>query len=230
MLTIAPTTRWQQTFPGGCVGLLEVSGVDQTAAPDRLVNDKQALAAALRERYGALSRADILTDPVMAAYAAYYKQFKKTYHVLLQLESIAHKDRSLPTVTPLVDISFMTELETGILTAGHDVARLQQPVGIDATDGTEGFTQMNGHSRTLRLGDMAMTDAAGVICTIIYGQDNRSPITSETTAALYVAYAPVGIGRERVQTHLARLATTVQMVDPGAVIDQMTVVEAPATP
>ena len=53
--------------------------------------------------------------------------------------------------------------------------------------------QMNGSSRKIKVGDMLMRDTGGVCCTIIYGQDSRSPISAGTTHALYVAYAPAGI-------------------------------------
>jgi len=47
--------------------------------------------------------------------------------VQLQVESIVSKGKSLPNVTPLVDANFVAEVETLVLTAGHDVAKLQAP-------------------------------------------------------------------------------------------------------
>ena len=45
----------------------------------------------------------------------------------LQLESIVLKAKSLPDVSPAVDANFMAEVETLILTAGHDVEMLAEP-------------------------------------------------------------------------------------------------------
>src|SRR5262245_64447502 len=72
----------------------------------------------------------------MAGYVHYYKRFGKTYHVLLQLESIVLKSKGLPSVSPLVDANFTAEVETLVLTAGHDAQQLQGEISIDgARDG-----------------------------------------------------------------------------------------------
>jgi len=92
----------------------------------------------------------------------------------------------LPSVTPLVDANFIAEIDTLLLSAGHDVDLLEGGVTIDVTDGTESFTQMSGKSRTLKADDMMMSDERDIVCTILYGQDQRTPISSKTTRALYV--------------------------------------------
>ncbi|MEZ4517782.1 MAG: hypothetical protein R3C44_13490 [Chloroflexota bacterium] len=76
---------------------------------------------------------------------------------------------------------------------------LAAPVTIDATQGGEQFTQMNGSTRFLKPNDMMMTDGKGIVCTIIYGQDKRTPISPKTRRALYVAYAPAGVPVPAVQ-------------------------------
>ncbi len=68
--------------------------------------------------------------------------------------------------------------------------------------------QMNGAAKTMRVGDMIMRDADGVSCSIIYGQDNRSPISAGTTEVLYVAYAPAGVPAEAVEAQLRKLKRT----------------------
>lgn len=62
---------------------------------------------------------------VLKAYRAFYKAFGQTYHVQLQLESVVHKGKSLPSVSLLVDANFMAELKTLVLTTGHDADRLE---------------------------------------------------------------------------------------------------------
>jgi DNA/RNA-binding domain of Phe-tRNA-synthetase-like protein len=220
MIPIESTTRWRQTFPGGCVGVLEISGVDNTPRATALDDLKPALEEQLRRRYQGYSRPDFLALPVLGAYARYYKRFDKTYHVQLQLESAALKGKPLPTLSPLVDANFMAELETLILTAGHDAAKLQGPLVIDVTDGMEPFIPMNGVARTLRPGDMCMADAGGVSCTIIYGQDQRSPITAHTRRALYVSYAPPGVEPGQVQQHLEKVRGYISLFAPQARLEQ----------
>jgi DNA/RNA-binding domain of Phe-tRNA-synthetase-like protein len=154
--------------------------------------------------------------PVLEAYRAYYRRFKKTYHVQLQLESVVFKDRSLPAVNPAVDACFAAELETGLLTASHDLGALQPPVGVDASRGEEELSLLTGGRKQIKAGDMMMRDAEGVVCTIIYGQDRRTAVTKATQRVLYVTYVPPGIAREIVAAHHAALARNVRLFAPAA--------------
>src|SRR5262245_60267305 len=133
MLSIIATDEWRNSHPGAVIGLLELSGIVNTLPAPRLDAEKRATEARLRERYQGFTRQDFLSLPVILAYEAYYKRFNKTYHVQLQLESIVIKGKNLPDVSPLVVSNFIAEVETLILTAGHDVAKLQAAVSIDVS-------------------------------------------------------------------------------------------------
>ncbi|NPV87049.1 MAG: hypothetical protein HPY45_13700 [Anaerolineae bacterium] len=213
---------------GALIGLLEISGVENIDPCPQLNQRKRQVEKQLRETLAGLQRKDLLAHPVMAAYERYYRHFDKTYHVLLQVESIAWKGKSLPDVSPLVDANFVAEMETFVLTAGHDAAKLEQPVIIDLTRAADQMTQMNGSSRLLREGDMAMRDRQGVCCTILYGQDNRSPISKETRHVLYVSYAPSGISAEVVEAQLQRIEENVRLFAPSARIEQRRLLVAKA--
>jgi DNA/RNA-binding domain of Phe-tRNA-synthetase-like protein len=157
----------------------------------------------------------------MAAYARYYRRFGKTYHVLLQLESIVLKGKALPSVSPLVDANFAAEVETLVLTAGHDVRKLHGEVVIDvARDGDQLAPMAGGAPKTVPAGDMIMRDAKGVCCSIIYGQDSRSPITAEASHVLYVAYAPAGVPHDIVEAHLRLIEEHARLVSGSAVTEQ----------
>lgn len=111
------------------------------------------------------------------------------------------KKRALPNVSPLVDANFMAEMDTLVLTAGHDADLLSNPVRIDVTKEDDAFVQINGKTTQLKPDDMMMADGKGIVCTIIYGQDQRTPISPATRRALYVAYAPAGVAKEKVREH-----------------------------
>ncbi len=226
MITIPATRAWAEAHPGGTVGLLELSGVDQRGSTAPLEEQKRATEAWLRERYAGFTRQDFLALPVIAAYAQFYRRFNKTYHVQLQVESIVLKGKSLPSVTPLVDANFCAEVETLILTAGHDAAKLVGPVSIDVSLPGDRQTQMSGAPKDIYAGDMVMRDAGGICCSIIYGQDHRSPISPETTHALYVAYAPAGVPPDEVERQLAAIETNVRLFSPGAKVEQLTLLRA----
>jgi DNA/RNA-binding domain of Phe-tRNA-synthetase-like protein len=219
MLQIDVTDRWHTTFPKAHIGILLVGNVDNAPRVTPLDQRKQAIEAQLRQTFAGTSRAELLELAALQAYRAYYKKFGKTYHVQLQLESVVHNGKSLPQVSPLVDANFAAELETLVLTAGHDADLLQAPLTIDATQGGETFTQLNGTVRSLKPGDMMMSDGSGVICTIIYGQDARTPISPATRRALYVAYAPAGIPKALVQQQLDAIYENIRLAAPDAVIE-----------
>jgi DNA/RNA-binding domain of Phe-tRNA-synthetase-like protein len=220
MIKISGTTEWHAAHPGAVIGLLEITGVENTLPSPQLNQRKREVEARLRKDCAGFSRPDFLALPVMTAYEKYYKRFSKTYHVLLQVESIALKNKSLPDVSPLVDANFTAEVDTFVLTAGHDVAKLEGPVWIDvAGPGTE-MTTMNGAQKPIPLGDMIMRDGHGVCCTILYGQDNCSPITLETRHVLYVSYAPLGVSPEAVETHLDQIEQNIRLFAPQARVEQ----------
>lgn len=220
MLSISATDDWRAAHPGAVIGLLELSAVDTTGAPYRLDERKRATEGRLREIYKGFSRQDFASLPVMSGYVQYYKKFGKTYHVQLQLESIVLKGKNLPNVSPLVDANFVAEVETLVLTAGHDVEKLRGPVLMDVSRDGDQMTQMGGALKPLRAGDMIMRDAQGVCCSIIYGQDHRSPISQATAHVLYVAYAPAGVPADAVRAQLAKIEENVRSFAPAAAVEQ----------
>ena len=156
----------------------------------------------------------------MAAYEKYYKRFDKTYHVLLQVESIVLKAKSLPDVSPLVDANFAAEVDTFVATAGHDVARLEQSALIDVSRLGDEITPMIGDTKLIRAGDMVMRDSHGICCSILYGQDNLSPITPQTRHVLYIAYAPPGVPVPAVEAQLQQIEQNIRLFAPLVRVEQ----------
>ena len=226
MISISGTDEWKAAHPGAIIGLLELSGIKNTQKCPPLDDRKRETEALLREKYGEFTRQELVALPVMSAYKQYYSRFKKTYHVQLQIESIAQKGRKLPNVSPLVDANFIAEIETFILTAGHDVEKLQQPITIDISREGDTIIQMNGQQKPIRTGDMIMRDANGVSCSILYGQDNRSYISPETSHALYVAYIPEGIPTKIAMTQLEKIEEYIRLFSPNAIVEQKHLLKA----
>ena len=220
MLAISATAEWRAAHPGAVIGLLELSRVDNSRPAPALDDRKRNTEARLRERYRGFARPDFLSLPVMAAYVRYYKRFGKTYHVQLQVESIVLKSKSLPNVSPLVDANFVAEVDTLVLTAGHDVDKLHGHVSFDVSREGDELTQMDGVAKVIRAGDMIMRDDKGICCSILYGQDNRSPISGQTSHVLYVAYAPPDVPAETVTAHLRAIEEHARLFSPLAVTEQ----------
>ena len=218
-MQIVVTDRWRKTFPGAHVGVLLAANVDNTGRVTPLDDRKREVETRLRERYTGLDRAELLELPVLKTYRDFYRAFGNTYHVQLQLESVVHKGKALPSVSPLVDANFVAELQTLVLTAGHDADLLEGPLTLDASSGGETFVQMSGAEKALKPGDMMMSDRRGIVCTVLYGQDGRTPISAATRRALYVAYAPAGVPVAAVEEQLGTISDNVGLFTPEAVVE-----------
>jgi DNA/RNA-binding domain of Phe-tRNA-synthetase-like protein len=226
MLSISATDKWRTAHHGAVIGLLELSGVENNHTSIQLDERKRETEVRLRERCKGFTRQDFLSLPVISAYDQYYKRFNKTYHVQLQVESIVLKGKNLPTVSPLVDSNFIAEVETLVLTAGHDIAKLNGPISMDVSREGDQIAQMNGETKSIRTGDMIMRDANGVCCSIIYGQDNRSPISSKTSHVIYVAYAPAGVPTEAVDSQLGMIEENIRLFSPTAIVERCQLLSA----
>jgi len=221
MLTLSET--WKTTYPGASQGLLVMRGVANPEAHAELERRKAELEAELRARFAGYDRAAFNALPVIRAYNAYYGRFKKSYHVQLQLESVVLKGRSLPRVAALVECMFMAELKNQMLTAGHDLEILREPLRLDVARGDEAYTLLNGKHETLKAGDIFMADAEGVTSSILYGPDSRTRITPATRHALFTVYAPPGIDPAAVQAHLEDIQADVRLIAPEATPELLTV-------
>lgn len=210
------SAAWRSAHPGAALGVLAMGDIQIPGHSTQLDQKKIALESQLRDIYGDKDRSSILEIPAMQAYTAYYKRFKKTYHLLLQLESIAHKNRSIPQGSALVQAMFMAELSSLLLTAGHDLSHIEAPIQLDSCRGDEVYTLLRGDSVTCKPGDMATSDQQGVFCSVIYGQDLRTRITNDTQNVLYVVYVPAGIKSEVIVLHLEDLEHNVKLSFPDS--------------
>jgi len=214
---------WKTTYPGAAVGILIMHDVVNPQRHTALDKRKEELERDLRSHYVGYDRAGLKALAVLEAYSAYYRKFKKTYHVQLQLESVVFKGKSIPSVSALVEAMFVAELKNLLLTAGHDLPAIQKPVGVDVAEGSERYIRLNGQEQQLKPGDMVIADAEGVISSVLYGPDLRTRITAGTRQVLFTVYAPPGIGEEAVGEHLGDIQANVLLVAPEAKVEALKV-------
>jgi DNA/RNA-binding domain of Phe-tRNA-synthetase-like protein len=207
---------WKAIFVGAHAGVLAMRDVVNPAGHADLERCKEALVEELRVRFAGQERSQLETLPRVQAYDAYYKRFKKTYHVQLQLESILFKGKSIPSVAGLVEAMFIAEVKNMLLTAGHDLDTLELPVRLDVTKGNEVYMLMRGQEQQVKAGDMTISDGKGIISNIIYGPDQRTQIRAETRSVLYTVYAPAGIEVPAVAQHLKDIEGYVRLFAPDA--------------
>ena len=94
------TERWHTSFPGAHVGVLLICRVDNAGHTTSLDTRKREVENELRKAFVGRTRAELLEHEVLQAYHNFYRAFGNTYHVQLQLESVIHKNKPLPNVSP----------------------------------------------------------------------------------------------------------------------------------
>ena len=216
-------TAWKSAFPGAHAGVLVMMDVANPAHHPLLEQQKSELEAELRTRFVGQDRAALANHPVLQAYSEYYKRFKKTYHVQLQLESIVMKGKSIPSVASLVEAMFMAEIKNLLLTAGHDLDVLQLPLTLNVSQGTESYTLMRGEEQILKPGDMFISDKLGIVSDIVYGPDQRTQINADTRNVVFTVYAPAGIDEQAVTQHLQDIHDYVLVIAPRSQVELMKV-------
>lgn len=217
MLNVTPS--WKSSFPNAHAGILVIRNASNPTHHAELEKRKAELEESLRAQFAGQDRAAIANHPVFKIYGEYYKRFKKTYHVQLQLESIVLKGKSIPSVASLVECMFMAEVKNMLLTAGHDLDKLQLPLTLDVTQGTESYTLMRGTEQTVKAGDMTISDQAGIISNIIYGPDQRTQISESTRNVVFTVYAPAGIDEQLIMRHLEDIRDYVLIVAPQVEVE-----------
>ncbi|MGA2613351.1 MAG: hypothetical protein ABSG38_07860 [Spirochaetia bacterium] len=213
--------RWKKLYPGAVIGLLAMRGAQNPQRHEELDRLAEGTESGLRERFSAGGKQTLKSHPVMAAYESYYKAFRKTYHVALQLESVIWKGRSIPSVGAVIKAMFMAELSNMLLTAGHDLNKVSLPLRLDVGNETETYVALGGEQRTVKEGDMRISDTAGVISSVIGGPDQRTSISGGTTDLLFTVYAPPGIGEDLVRSHLADIERFVRVIAPVALTERL---------
>src|SRR5262245_48770795 len=215
MLTASDAFR--DAFPGAVVGALAMSGVANPAESPALEKAKRALESELR------AAGDLDGNPVLRAYADYYRSFGKTFHVKAQWESVARKGKPIPTRAALVEAMFMAELRSLVLTAGHDLDALDGALRADVSADGDAYVTLGGAEAVLKRGDMLMADGAGIVSSVLRGPDQRTRITPDTRRAVFAVYAPAGIGEDAVRRHLDDLCANVELIAPGATAEALVV-------
>lgn len=204
--------RWLAMYPGASVGVLALKNVRNQDTTGEFERAQLDLEGRLRNRYSDSSRNRLKAQPTLAVYGDYYKRFRKTYHVLLQLETVVLKDEPISGPSPLVEAMFMAELSNLLLTAGHDLDHVEGSLIADVAVGDERYQRLGGQDQGTKAEDMMIRDEAGILSTVLYGPDHRTRLRATTRVAMFTVYAPHGISREDIRAHLLELESYVSLI------------------
>jgi DNA/RNA-binding domain of Phe-tRNA-synthetase-like protein len=213
---IRVSENFRSAFPRARPGFLAMTGVTNPPTHPQLEARKSEVEQELRRRYGSFDRAQLKQLPAIQAYDAHYCKFDKSYHVLAQVESVAVKGKPIPSVAALVEAMFMAELGNMLLTAGHDLFSLEEPLTLGVAAGGETYLGIRGRQEICQSGDMTIADKEGIVSSVLFGPDARTRITPLTTSVLFAVYVPEGLSEEVVGAHLRDIETYVRLVSPEA--------------
>jgi len=203
MFQISPTVK--ELYPTSKFGIMVVRGLNSSANRphmDTLKNNEIKRIKALR---GGYERKSVINSEPVCHYVAYYKKFKKTYPVLLQLESILLKDKGIPGVGMPVEAMFLAEVNNQLLTAGHDLDQIDGGLTMNIAAGTENYRGISGKARQLTKNDLFLSDKSSILSSILNGPDYRTRITDTTQNVLYFVYGVDGITEEQIRNHLGNI-------------------------
>lgn len=215
--------QFREMYPNAHIGYIAMSNLQNNVSSEELLHKKKLLEEDIREKYKDCPKSELAKMEPLQSYVKYYKKFKKTYHVLLQLESIAKKGRDIPNVDCLVEAMFMAEVKNHLLTAGHDIEKVSFPITVDVSNGTEDYVSMSGKEESCHSGDMYMRDQEGILSCIVSGPDKRSKISMNTHKCIYVVYGPEGVNKEMINEHLQEIKDNVSLICKDVVIDKLEV-------
>jgi DNA/RNA-binding domain of Phe-tRNA-synthetase-like protein len=207
--------------PGGVFGALAVRHCPNRPRPLAL----EARFRAIEERVRRAGPAGLEAHPVARAYAAYYRPSGTRYPVIHQARSIL-AGRRIESGSALVAAMFAAEVDSLVLTSGHDLTALAGPLTVDVAAAGERYVKLNGREQVVLAGDMVVRDGGGMIACVLYGPDARTRLHAQSADALFGAWAPQGVPAEVVGVHLDGLAALVHLEWPQAVVGPAVVVTA----
>ena len=171
----------------------------------------------LREKYADYDRKALFGENV---YFRFFKKFKKTYPVMMQLESFLLKGRPFPMENPVTAIPFLVELETQILSGTHDVDDVHGTVRLFAGTEKAPFAGMRGEEVHTYPGDFCARDDEGIIFSMIAGADARTCVKETSRHVFYPVFGVAGQPEAEISAVLDRLEEYVRVLAPEADISR----------
>lgn len=201
-------------YPGAKMGILIMKEVAYASSYDE-AETTQAIKE-LHRKYSHLDRQQLKELYPVKAYAAYYRGFGSNYHLLAQLESVLKGKKARHSESGLLQAMFLWELDSMLLTAGHDLSQLELPLQLTCATGTETYQGISGKEVSTVKGDIMLCDGGGTVSSILRGPDYQSRITATTTEVLFSIYAPPGIEGEYIKKGLGKLEKAIRNITPSA--------------
>lgn len=146
----------------------------------------------------------------------YFRKFKKTYPIMMQVESFLLKGRPFPEGRYINAVAFLTELKTRGLMGTHDADRVEGDIVFYTETEKQSFPSIHGGEGHSYPGDTTGCDDGGVIISMIAGADSRTCLSENSSHVLYLAFGTPGMVREVLGEYLDQLEEYVKVLAPAA--------------
>ncbi len=151
-------------------------------------------------------------------YYRYFKKYKKSYPIMMQLESYLLKGRPFPSGNPVNEIAFLAELKTQILLGSHDIDKIEGDMvlfcGTEKTD----FPGMRGDTIHIYPGDVSARDDRDIILSMIAGADARTYITEDSRNVAYIFFGTAQTPDDQFDRMAELLSRYIHTLTPAAEI------------
>lgn len=155
----------------------------------------------------------------MNPYYSFFKKFRKTYPVMLQFESVVRKGRPFPNRNPVIEVPYLMELMTQVLSGTHDADALQGTVELFLGTEKEPFTGIGGKPVHTYPGDICGRDEGGIIFSAVAGADERTCARNDSRHVIYPVFGTPGMPVEVIEDLLQILVGYVRVLAPTAEIE-----------
>lgn len=221
MMKISPSVK--STLPETKFGMMIVKGLCSPIERAVMDNITATEIEQMKLNNSCYERRSALTKEPLCHYAAYYKRYNKTYHVLGQLESVLLKGKSIPPVGVPVEAMFLAEVKNLLLTAGHDLELIEGDLTVNIATEPLNYKGLSGKEQQLIKNDLYLSDEKGILSSIMNGQDYRTRITEATQHALYFVYGVEGVTEPLIHAHLKTISSYLSQAIPGVEVQSINV-------
>lgn len=200
--------------PDRHLGILEVNYPDpaewDTEAFDRL---KESELQAIRDEGVEYDRETWFRQE---PYFRYFRKFKKTSPIMMQVESFLLKGRPFPEGKYTNAVAFLTELRTRCLLGSHDADMIEGDLVIYTETENREFPSIHGGTAHSYPGDITCRDDISIVVSMIAGADSRTCLSEDSRHVLYFAFGTPGMNEEALQDYLAKVEEYVKVLAPAA--------------
>ena len=189
-------TKVKVAYPDLKVSIVEVKFTGELKFNQEIIGLKRKLESKIRDDYKNPENLGRVKK-----YNLFYKKFGSKVPMEFQIRSVLN-NKEIPMIHPVLTCMFMAELKNIILTAVHNLDKLEDDtIEVLRSNGTEEYAKINEKVQKLKNNDIFAIDGTGIISSVLFGPDSRTKITDETKNFFFMCYS-FGLNNEEIESHM----------------------------